>query len=304
MRNKLLLIVVVVLTMVLLIEIKTPKKEIQNNKNNNNQEEIKVKNIATGAIETKDLENYVMGVVAAEMPASFSIEALKAQAIASRSYAYYKMKQNNGNYDIIADVSNQAYINDDEMHEKWQEDYDIYYKKIKEAVDGTKNEVMTYDGQVIEAFYFAMSNGYTEDVVSVFGESLPYLKSVESKWDNNSLSNYVVNTQLSTEEFLKKLNLNNNIIVINNQIYDKTGRTKEITINSTTFKGTEFRKLLNLRSTDFKIEVDNNIVNITTKGYGHGVGMSQYGANGMAKDGFDCYTILKYYYKDIEFQKL
>lgn len=304
MKNKLLLIVVVVLTMVLLIEIKTPKKEIQNNKNNNNQEEIKVKNIATGAIETKDLENYVMGVVAAEMPASFSIEALKAQAIASRSYAYYKMKQNNGNYDIIADVSNQAYINDDEMHEKWQEDYDIYYKKIKEAVDGTKNEVMTYDGQVIEAFYFAMSNGYTEDVVSVFGESLPYLKSVESKWDNNSLSNYEVNTQLSTEEFLKKLNLNNNIIVINNQIYDETGRTKEITINSTTFKGTEFRKLLNLRSTDFNIEVDNNIVNITTKGYGHGVGMSQYGANGMAKDGFDCYTILKYYYKDIEFQKL
>lgn len=304
MKNKLLLIVVVVLTMVLLIEIKTPKKEIQNNKNNNNQEEIKVKNIATGAIETKDLENYVMGVVAAEMPASFSIEALKAQAIASRSYAYYKMNQNNGNYDIIADVSNQAYINDDEMHEKWQEDYDIYYKKIKEAVDGTKNEVMTYDGQVIEAFYFAMSNGYTEDVVSVFGESLPYLKSVESKWDNNSLSNYEVNTQLSTEEFLKKLNLNNNIIVINNQIYDETGRTKEITINSITFKGTEFRKLLNLRSTDFKIEVDNNIVNITTKGYGHGVGMSQYGANGMAKDGFDCYTILKYYYKDIEFQKL
>lgn len=304
MKNKLLLMVVVVLTIILLIEIKTPKKEIQNNKNNNNQEEIKVKNVATGAIETKDLENYVIGVVAAEMPASFSIEALKAQAIASRSYAYYKMKQNNGNYDIIADVSNQAYINDDEMHEKWQEDYDIYYKKIKEAVDDTKNEVMTYDGQVIEAFYFAMSNGYTEDVVSVFDESLPYLKSVESKWDNNSLSNYEVNTQLSTVEFLKKLNLNNNIIVINNQIYDETGRTKEITINSTTFKGTEFRKLLNLRSTDFKIELENNIVNITTKGYGHGVGMSQYGANGMAKDGFDCYTILKYYYKDIEFQKL
>ena len=101
-----------------------------------------------------------------------------------------------------------------------------------------------------------------------------------------------------------QLNLNNNIIVINNQIYDETGRTKEITINSTTFKGTEFRKLLNLRSTDFKIELENDIVNITTKGYGHGVGMSQYGANGMAKDGFDCYTILKYYYKDIEFQKL
>lgn len=304
MRNKLLLIVVVVLTGIFLVELNLPKKEILKNKSFSNQKSVKVKDVKTGNIETKDLENYVIGVVAAEMPASFSIEALKAQAIASRSYAMYKMKQSNGNYDVIADVSNQAYINEKEMQEKWQNDFDVYYKKIKEAVDNTKNEIMTYNGEVIEAFYFAMSNGYTEDVASVFGESMPYLKSVESKWDNESLNNYEFNTQLSTEEFLKKLNLNNNSIVVNNQIYDETGRTKEITINSTVFKGTEIRKLLNLRSTDFKIELDNNIVNITTKGYGHGVGMSQYGANGMAKDGFDCYTILKYYYKDIEFQKI
>lgn len=304
MKNKLLLVVALVLTVILIIEINLPKKEKKFLNESKTQEKIKVKDTTTGLIETKDLENYVIGVVAAEMPASFSIEALKAQAIASRSYAYYKMKKSNGNYDIISDISNQAYITEEEMKEKWQENYEIYYKKIKEAVDTTKNEIMTYNDEVIEAFYFAMSNGYTEDVLSVFNEDLPYLKSVESKWDNETLNNYIVNTQLSTEEFIQKLGINSKDIVINNQIYDDTGRTKEITINSTIFKGTEFRKLLNLRSTDFQISLKDNIVNITTKGYGHGVGMSQYGANGMAKEGFDCYTILKYYYKDIEFQKI
>ena len=304
MKNKLLLVVALVLTVILIIEINLPKKEKKFLNESKNQEKIKVKDTTTGLIETKDLENYVIGVVAAEMPASFSIEALKAQAIASRSYAYYKMKKSNGNYDIISDISNQAYITEEEMKEKWQENYEIYYKKIKEAVDTTKNEIMTYNDEVIEAFYFAMSNGYTEDVLSVFNEDLPYLKSVESKWDNETLNNYIVNTQLSTEEFIQKLGINSKDVVINNQIYDDTGRTKEITINSTIFKGTEFRKLLNLRSTDFQISLKDNIVNITTKGYGHGVGMSQYGANGMAKEGFDCYTILKYYYKDIEFQKI
>ena len=304
MKNKLLLVVALVLTVILIIEINLPKKEKKFLNESKNQEKIKVKDTTTGLIETKDLENYVIGVVAAEMPASFSIEALKAQAIASRSYAYYKMKKSNGNYDIISDISNQAYITEEEMKEKWQENYEIYYKKIKEAVDTTKNEIMTYNDEVIEAFYFAMSNGYTEDVLSVFNEDLPYLKSVESKWDNETLNNYIVNIQLSTEEFIQKLGINSKDVVINNQIYDDTGRTKEITINSTIFKGTEFRKLLNLRSTDFQISLKDNIVNITTKGYGHGVGMSQYGANGMAKEGFDCYTILKYYYKDIEFQKI
>ncbi len=304
MKNKLLLVVALVLTVILIIEINLPKKEKKLLNESKTQEKIKVKDTTTGLIETKDLENYVIGVVAAEMPASFSIEALKAQAIASRSYAYYKMKKSSGNYDVISDISNQAYITEEEMKAKWQENYEIYYKKIKEAVDTTKNEIMTYNDEVIEAFYFAMSNGYTEDVLSVFNEDLPYLKSVESKWDNETLNNYIVNTQLSTEEFIQKLGINSKDVVINSQIYDDTGRTKEITINSTVFKGTEFRKLLNLRSTDFQISLKDNIVNITTKGYGHGVGMSQYGANGMAKEGFDCYTILKYYYKDIEFQKI
>lgn len=302
MKNKLLLLVVVVLSVVLAIELKTKKTE--KFKIETKEPTIEVKNNETGKIETKELENYVIGVVAAEMPASFSDEALKAQAIASRTYAYYKMKNATGNYDVISDISNQAYITTDQMKEKWQEDYNLYYEKVKNAVEKTKNEIMTYNGEIIESFYFAMSNGYTENVGAVFQEDLPYLESVESKWDNESLNNYEVNTQVSTEEFCQKLNISCTNIVINNQIYDNTGRTSEIVINSTTFSGTEFRKLLNLRSTDFKIIIDNNIVNIKTKGYGHGVGMSQYGANGMAKEGYDCYEILKYFYKGIKIEKI
>lgn len=301
MTNKLLIAVVVVLSIVLVLELNVNKKDV---KLDNENKTIDIKNSETGEVETKDLENYVIGVVAAEMPASFSYEALKAQAIASRTYAYYKMKNSNNDYDVIADVSNQAYIDETAMKDKWQEDFSLYYEKIKKAVNDTKNEIMTYDNEVIESFYFAMSNGYTEDVVNVFNEDLPYLESVESKWDNNNLNNYEVNTQLSTEEFCKKLNITCNPLLINSQIYDDTGRTKEITINSTKFLGTDFRQLLGLRSADFEITVNDDVINIKTEGYGHGVGMSQYGANGMAKEGYNCYEILKYYYQGIEINKI
>lgn len=302
MKNKLLLMVVVVLSVILLgIVVNKKEQKIEHKKEENL---INVKNNDTEEVEQKDLEEYVLGVVAAEMPASFSYEALKAQAIAARTYAVYKMKNTKEEYDVIADVSNQAYITEEQMKEKWQQEFSTYYEKIKKAVKETEKEIMYYNGEVIESFYFAMSNGKTENVSAVFGESLPYLISVESKWDNETIKNYEVNTQLSTAEFCNKLNISCNSIVINNQIYDDTGRTKEITINEKQFSGTDVRKLLGLRSTDFTIEINSEIINIKTKGYGHGVGMSQYGANGMAKEGYDCYEILKYYYKDIEIKKM
>lgn len=302
MKNKLLLMVVVVLSVILLgIVVNKKEQKVEHKKEENL---INVKNKDTEEVEQKDLEEYVLGVVAAEMPASFSYEALKAQAIAARTYAVYKMKNTKEEYDVIADVSNQAYITEEQMKEKWQQEFSTYYEKIKKAVKETEKEIMYYNGEVIESFYFAMSNGKTENVSAVFGESLPYLISVESKWDNETIKNYEVNTQLSTAEFCNKLNISCNSIVINNQIYDDTGRTKEITINEKQFSGTDVRKLLGLRSTDFTIEINGEIINIKTKGYGHGVGMSQYGANGMAKEGYDCYEILKYYYKDIEIKKM
>ena len=302
MKNRVLLSIVAVLSVVLIAE---PSDSIIKDINlNDNSKTIDIKDSVTGNIENKELEEYVVGVVAAEMPASFDMEALKAQAIASRTYAYYKMTHTDKNYDVISDISDQAYITKEQMKEKWQDDYEEYYKKVKKAVDDTKNEIMTYNGEVIKAFYFSMSNGYTEEVSTVFGESYPYLKSVKSEWDNPSLNKYEVITKFSTEDFCNKLSINCNNIVINSQGYDNTGRTTEITINSKKIKGTDFRKLLDLRSTDFRISIDKDEVIITTKGYGHGVGMSQYGANGMAKEGYKCHDILKYYYQGIDFSKI
>ena len=301
MKNKILLTIATVLSFVFVLE---PKNASNNTNLIEDNTIINVKDEKTGKIENKELEDYIVGVVAAEMPASFCEEALKAQAIAARSYAYYKMKKTNGSYDVLSDISDQAYITKEQMKEKWQEDYALYYNKVLDAVSQTKGEIMTYNGDVIEAFYFSMSNGYTEDVMPVFNEDLPYLKSVKSKWDNNTLNKYEVVTTISKEDFCNKLGITCDNISIEKQTYDKTGRTKEIVINSKSFKGTDFRKLLDLRSADFKLNIQNDEVNITTKGYGHGVGMSQYGANGMAKDGSNCYEILHHYYQNVEIKKI
>ena len=253
-------------------------------------------------INSLKLEEYIIGVVAAEMPASFNIEALKAQAIAARTYAVYKMGQNN-DYDIIASVSNQGYITKEEMRSIWKDNYDLYYTKIYKAVTDTKDLVMKYNNQVIESYYFAMSNGYTEKSSLVFNQDRDYLDSVKVEYDNSSLNNFEKTITLTKEEFCTKLNLPNQNIVINKINRSTTNRVITITINNISFKGTEIRKLLNLRSTDFDINIS-NVITITTRGYGHGVGMSQYGANGMANAGYNYKDILNYYYKNIQIDKI
>ena len=168
----------------------------------------------------------------------------------------------------------------------------------------TKGEIITYEGNVINAFYFSMSNGYTEDSSLVFSEQLPYLESVESKWDNASLGNFEFAKTLSKEEFCQKLEMNCDNIEISEVKKSDSGRVLSITINNHSFKGTEVRSKLGLRSTDFEIQINPNDVVITTKGFGHGVGMSQYGANGMAKEGRNYKDILTYYYKNTEISKI
>ena len=306
MKNKILLSIVILLIPLTLISFSIKKSE----KNKNLQNKIskkkanKKKNImvSVNLEETNkniniDLENYIIGVVAGEMPASYSLSALQSQAIASRSYVINFMEENE-NYNLTNTTSNQVYITKQNMQEKWQDKYDLYYNKIKQAVDSTKNKVMKYDGKTIKAFYFAVSNGYTEDVQNVFGEPLPYLKSVES--DESSYKNYINNESFTQETFCTKLNLTNcNKILIKDIIRDNTNRVLSLNVNNKIFKGTEFRTLLNLKSTDFDIEIKNNI-KVTTRGYGHGVGMSQYGAELMAKEGYTYNDILKKYYQDIK----
>lgn len=263
------------------------------------EKDIKVKINKNNKIEELNLEDYIVGVVAGEMPASFEKEALKAQAIASRTYALYQKEISNNVLEITTD--DQVYNTTDEMKEKWSEDYEKYYKKIKDAVSETKYMIMKKNNKLFKSFYFAMSNGYTEDEVAVF--STNNLESVSSPWDNETLNKFKVSTTFTKEELEKLLNIKSidNITILDR---DKTNRVKNIKINSKTLTGIEFRKLLNLRSTDFEIFNENNNYIITTKGYGHGVGMSQYGANGMAKENYKYDEILKYYYSGIEIEKI
>lgn len=244
-----------------------------------------------------DLENYVIGVVAGEMPALFQDEALKAQAVAARSYVLSKKKD--GNYEVSASTSDQVFLTSYEMKEKWQNDYDEYYNKILNAVKKTTGEVLTKDNKILKAFYFSMSNGYTENSKDVFGEDLT--QSVESPFEI-SLSNFEIVKEFSKSELLEKLGVDN--LNIENQQISETKHTSSIIIGGKEFSGIEVRKLLNLRSTDFEIKQVGENFNIITRGYGHGVGMSQYGANELAKSGKSYKEILAYYYKNTKLVNL
>lgn len=249
-------------------------------------------------IKELNLEEYIVGVVAGEMPASFEIEALKAQATASRTYAMYKIENFDNVYDVETTTDDQVYITEEEMKTKWGSDFDTYYTKIKQAVLETKNQVMKKDNKVFKSYYFAMSNGYTEDSVTVFGENTS--TSVSSPWDNESLNKFEVSTTFTKSDLKTKLNLSEDITKIEILSRDKTNRVSQLKVNDKTYTGIEFRHALTLRSADFTIIEENNNYIITTKGYGHGVGMSQYGANGMAKENYKYNEILKYYYQNIE----
>lgn len=239
------------------------------------------------------LEDYIIGVVAGEMPATFQEEALKAQAIASRTYVINHLTNN---HSITASTSDQVYLTITEQEAKWQSNFSKYYSKIKQAVSATENQIMYYNNLPIKAYYYSQSNGYTEDSLNVFGESLDYLKSVISPWESSSSQT----TTISKLEFCTSLQITCNNIEITNRLEDKSHRVSQIDINGQTFTGIEVRQKLGLRSTDFTIEESGENINITTSGYGHGVGMSQYGANAMALQGFNYEQILKYYYQNIE----
>lgn len=248
-----------------------------------------------GKIINLELEEYVLGVVGAEMPASFNIEALKAQAILARTYALKSIK--NGKK-LTDTVSTQAYKDNSELQKLWKNDYTKYYEKIKKAVNETKGKVILYNNEYIDAVYHSTSNGKTENSKNVWKNSLPYLVSVDSSWDKN-VKSYKKETIFEINEFCNILKLDVEEAITYEIIHNETGRVRQITINNKTFSGTEFRNLLKLRSTDFEIEINDEKVKVTTYGYGHGVGMSQYGANEMAKQGYSYIQILKHYYTGV-----
>ena len=270
-----------------------------------NNKVIKVKRNLTNEIIEVPLEKYVIGVVAGEMPASFNIEALKAQAVASRTYALKKSQNQKNDYDVLDNSSNQVYIDYDQMKEKWNNNYESYLKKIEQAVNETKGEVILYNNDLIDAMFFSTSNGYTENSGDVFSTSLPYLVSVKSSWDKEESPVFSSSKEITKKEFLFNLGLDTNQnINITDIKKTGTGRIKNLVINGKTFESSKIRSAFGLKSTSFTIKVDSDKVTFYVNGYGHGVGMSQYGSNGMAKNGYDYKQILNYYYKDCEIKKI
>ncbi|HHW47937.1 MAG TPA: stage II sporulation protein D [Clostridiaceae bacterium] len=288
-------------------------------------EEVKINVYITSEDQVREmpLEEYVKGVVAAEMPAQFELEALKAQAIAARTYVYGRLK---GLYGSKNDVHKGADICTDHAHcQAWKKKEDAMrnwgiftaysnWRKIERAVKETKDMIIVYNGKVINPLFHASSCGRTENVEDVWeGKPVDYLRSVPTNGDEES-PNYICSTVFKTEDVIAILKneypdieCNEKDLFSDIEIIDYTegGRVKNIRIGNINLKGTDVRKLLSLRSAKFTIEkVDDGNIKITTTGHGHGVGMSQWGANYLAKKGGACEEIIKYYYLGVEITKI
>lgn len=270
-----------------------------------NSEIVRVKDTTTGEVIKVPLEDYVKGVIAGEMPVDFDIEALKAQAVASRSYVLVKMRDNkNSDYDVVNTTTNQVYLTDEKMKNNWKENYDNNLKKVKKAVQDTNGEYLSYNGEIANALFFSTSSGMTENSEDVFVSSIPYLRSVSSDWDKASPKYEEVNVY-TLNDFYEKLNLEyNEILTVEITEKSNTGRPKKININGTIFSSRDIASKLGLRSSYLSITVNDKRVTIVTKGFGHGVGMSQYGAEGMAKEGYKYNEILAHYYEGTEIKKI
>ena len=267
---------------------------------------IRIKRNSTGNIDVVPIEEYIVGVVSGEVPISFEMDALKAQAVAARSYVLKQLEYNkNKDYDVVDTVMNQVYLDSDQLKNRWGNDYESNLNKAKAAVLETKGEYLDCNGSVVEALFFSTSTGYTENSGEIFPTQQPYLKSVASLWDADVSPVFNDYFHFSLADFYRLLGVeyreNVYVEVISTT---STGRIKQIKINNKVFSGDQVQYLLGLRSTFFTITQNGKSVDINTKGFGHGVGMSQYGAEGMALNGYKYDEILKYYYQGVEIKKI
>lgn len=282
----------------------SPKNTYQKKFNIEKNTVVRVKRIEKNIIEKIPLEQYLIGVLAGEMPVSYEIEALKAQAVAARTYTLRKIETNKDQeYDLQDTTSDQVYLDREYLKQTWGKNYEKNLTKIKQAIKETSGEYLTYDGQIIQAFFFSTSSGKTENCKDVFGSDLPYLVSVSSSWDTSSPS-YTGKQTFTLEEFYSKLEQPYNERLNMDIIRNDTNSINIININGTNVKGTDFRYKLGLKSTNVEITENDGEIIIESKGYGHGVGMSQYGALELARQGYKYEEILKYYYQGIELKKI
>lgn len=255
-----------------------------------------------GIIHSVPVESYITCVVLAEMPASFEMEAIKAQAVVARTYTYRKMSHPKHGGAAVCTDSNccQAYTTVDDYIEKGGKMDSV--DRIVQAVSETTGQVMTYKGELIEATYFSCSGGKTEDAAAVWGAEVPYLQSVESPGEENA-NHYTETVKLTATQFCEKLGIYPDGAIetwVGKITYTDGGGVSAIEIGDQTISGTQMRKSLNLRSTSFVITAIGDTVTITTKGFGHRVGMSQYGADAMAVSGSSYQEILFHYYQGVQ----
>jgi stage II sporulation protein D len=259
---------------------------------------------------TMPLEKYVRGVVAAEMPITFEKEALKAQAIAARTYIVRRLASGatkGDRYDVSDDhTESQAFSSDEKLQQRWgMIAYAQNLSKLNEAVNETKGQILLYDGKPIEALFFSTSSGRTENSEDYWDKTIPYLRSVPSPWDEQS-DKYTSQTSMQIREMQTKLGVTAVLTAANLDAVLKplektaTEHIKKIQVGDKTFSGREFREKLGLRSTWFTWKVEGDTITFFNRGFGHGVGLSQYGANGMAKEGYKAEQIVKHYYQGVE----
>lgn len=257
-----------------------------------------------------DMEEYIKGVVAAEMPASFPEEALKAQAVASRTYAVRAVE--NADFELSPSDIGQAYITVDEMKKNWGENFDTYYAKICTAVDDTRDEVMVYEGEPILAVFHSTSAGETETAGNIWNYDLPYLESTDSVGDTYA-PNYETTIEISCSDVISDITaLYPEFKADEASLFDsikinsrsEAGYITDMNVGNMNFTGKQIREALGLRSANFTVEDKGGSISFTTKGFGHGAGMSQYGAKYMADNGSDYKAILNHYYSGISIEKM
>lgn len=266
-----------------------------------------------GTVMELPLEEYLVGVVLAEMPASFELEALKAQAVAARTFTMRHIeKSKHQNADLCSDSTCcQAWHSKEEMQKKLGSTWSNYWQKAKTAVQETAGEVLTYDGALIDAVYFSCSGGTTEDAVAVWGSEIPYLQSVESEGEESSRK-FKSQVRVPCQTFKRTIEQENKQVCLKGRpskwigkvTRSEGGGVLEWEIGGQPFKGTTLRQLFQLNSAKFDLSVQKQEVVFDVYGAGHRVGMSQYGANAMAQTGKDYREILMHYYTDTEIEKI
>lgn len=267
--------------------------------------------LTADGVETVTMSDWLPGVVAGEMPALFEEEALKAQAVAARTYIMYSMgreKPAHPEADVCDDPACcKAHSTDEELREKWGESYEENMARVLEAVRSTDGEYMSYGGEVIQAVFHSSSAGRTEDSAAIW-QAEPYLVSVESPETAEDVPNYVTSVTVSPEDFREAVLTvhpeaefgEDPAFWLGAAVRDASGRVESVDIGGTQVPGTELRTIFELRSTAFTLDYTAEGFLFTVTGYGHGVGMSQYGANVMAEDGADYEEILTHYYPGAE----